>query len=65
MAWQTGPQSYTRNYKQWRKGGSGKDGLLQGRVTQLVVQCQTVNPKNLHTSNIIPTGQFTLRNSYA
>lgn len=37
---------------------------LQGRAHQLVCQCQTVSPENIHTGSIIQTGQVIFRNIY-
>lgn len=45
----------TKNYRQLGKAGSRKGSLSQGGKCQLVVWCQAVSPKNIHTSNIIQT----------
>lgn len=55
-------QLYTENYRQPRKAGNGRGGPLQGRAPQMVVQCPTVSPGNIDTSNIIQTKEVIFRN---
>lgn len=57
----TWPQPYTELY---RKAGSRRGGLPQGRTHQLVVQGQVVSPEDIHISNIW-TQQVLFRNIYA
>jgi hypothetical protein len=44
------------------KGGTNR--FPQGRVCQLVMQYQMDNIENIHTGNIIQTGQVMFRNMY-
>lgn len=47
------PQSYTKKYRQLSNAGGGRGDPSQERAHQMVVQCQTVIPENIHTSNVI------------
>lgn len=38
--------------QQLKNAESGRNRLLQGRVNQLVIQYQTLNPESIHTSYI-------------
>lgn len=47
-------QPYTKNYKQMKKSGNRRGGLIQGITCQLFLHCQIVNSRNIHTCSIIP-----------
>lgn len=59
------PLNYTKNCKELKKGRSRRDGLPQGRVQQLVLKHQMVNPENIHTNNIIQSNQVIFKKIYA
>lgn len=52
-------EPYMKNYKPL-----GREGLSKRREHQMVVHCQRVNPKNMHTSNILWIKQIVHRNIY-
>lgn len=51
------PETYTRNYRQFRNAESGRDSLPQGKGHPLINQYQMVNSENTHMSDIIQTEQ--------
>lgn len=53
-------QSYTKKYRQLVYVENGRNSIPQGKAHQLIVQCQKVSPKNIHTGKIIHTEQVTL-----
>lgn len=48
-------QPYIKNYRQIMNAENTENSLSQGRVYQLIIQYQMVNPDNTHTINIIET----------
>lgn len=48
-------QPYIKNYRQIMNAENTENSLSQGRVHQLIIQYQMVNPDNTHTINIIET----------
>jgi hypothetical protein len=56
-------QFYLKNFGQLRSTESWGHSLPQERASQLVIQCQMVNPENIHSNNIIIfTDQVMFRN---
>lgn len=53
-------QSYTKKCRQLVYAENGRNSIPQGKAHQLIVQCQKVSPKNIHTDNIIHTEQVIL-----
>lgn len=58
------PPPYTKNYRQLRNDGSGRKSLPQGGGHQLIIQNQTIMPKNIHTNNITHVVKILFRNAY-
>lgn len=58
----TRPWPYTKKYRKMKKARN-RSGYPHGRA-QLVSQCQTVSPENIHRSNLLWTKQVIFKNIY-